>query len=124
MRYLVLLPLVLAACSDGSDPRPQHQLVAAVRKGLYAVKAAPGGALALFSDVQLYGKDVVCGTVDAQDGGGLRRFAVVAGGEPVIVGSGDPTAITKIEETCRGPKRKVVSRNTGYTDLQIDEAAR
>ena len=125
IRLALLLPLSLAACSDGGESsRPQHQMVAAVRQGIYAVKAAPGGALASFSDVRLYGKTIVCGTVDAQDGGGLRRFAVVSGGEPVIEGSDDPDAVAKISRTCQGPARTVTSRNPGYTDISVAEEAR
>jgi hypothetical protein len=124
MRPALFLVLALPACSDGSEPmRPQHQLIAAVRVGLYAVKAAPGGALAQFSDVRLYGKGMVCGVVDAQDGGGPRRFAAVGGGEPVIEGSGDAAAGAKIARTCKGPARKVTSRNPGYTDIQVDDVA-
>lgn len=120
-----LASLPLAACSDGTEPtRPQHQLIAAVRQGIYAVKAAPGGALAQFSDVRLYGKGTVCGIVDAQDGGGPRRFAAVGGGEPVIEGSGDAAAGAKIAQTCKGPARKVTSRNPGYTDIQVADVAR
>lgn len=124
MRGALLLPLALVACSDGGEPtRPQHQLIAAVRQGLYAVKAAPGGALALFSDVRLHGRNVVCGTVDAQDGGGKRRFAVVGAGEPVIEGSGDASAAATIAATCQGPARKVIGRNTSYTDLEVEATA-
>ena len=124
IRRALLVSLALAACSDGGEStRPQHQMIAAVRQGLYAVKAAPGGALALFSDVQLFGKDVVCGTVDAQDGGGARRFASVRGGEPVIEGSGDPGAAAKIAATCTGPARKVTGRNRTYTDIEVEEQA-
>jgi hypothetical protein len=119
VKRALLLPLALAAC--GESPEPQQKLVAAARQGLYAVKAAPGGALALFSDVTLHGETVVCGTVDAQDGGGRRRFAVVVGGEPVIEGSGDPTAAATIARTCQGPSRKVTSRNPGYSDLEIED---
>ena len=124
MRRALLLPLAIAACSDNSEPkRSQYKAIAAARQGLYAVKAAPGGAIALFSDVRLFGPSTVCGSVDAQDGGGLRRFAVVPGGEPVIEGSGDSAARTKIDTICRGPARKVISRNKGYTDLEIEAEA-
>lgn len=126
---LLLSPLLLssplAACSDGGEPgRPEHQLIAAVRQGLYAVKAAPGGAIARFADVRLHGRNVVCGRVDAQDGGGWRQFAAVGAGEPVIEGSGDPNAPAIIERTCRGPARAVTSRNDAYTDIEVAQQAR
>jgi hypothetical protein len=124
IRCALLLTLAVTACSDGSEStRPQHQMVAAVRQGLYAIKAAPGGAIARFSDVRLIGRNTVCGTVDAQDGGGLRRFASVAGSEPVIEGSGDAQALAKIKTACRGPARKVTSRNPGYSDVTVEEQA-
>ena len=124
MRAALLLPFAVAACSDGGQPtRPQHQLIAAVRQGLYAIKAAPGGALAQFSDVRLIGRNTVCGTVDAQDGGGARKFAVVAGGAPAIERSGDPDAAATIAQACRGPTRAVTSRNPTYSDIAVEEQA-
>ena len=126
-RALLLAPILagaLAACSDGNQPtRPEHQLIAAVRQGLYAVKAAPGGAIALFSDVRLVGQNTVCGTVDAQDGGGLRRFVSVAGAEPAIEGAGDPAAPAKIDAACKGPSRKVTGRNATYSDIEFELVA-
>lgn len=117
---LLLLALGAAACSDEAAQRTQHDRIAAVRTGLNVIKVQPGGPLARFADVRLIGTDVVCGTVDGQDGIGPRRFGV-AHGEAAIEQPGDPATRAAVARTCTGgPSRRVVSRNPAYSDIDVE----
>jgi hypothetical protein len=122
MRALLLLAVACAGCSDdGALQSVRYERARAARAGLYAVKAAPGGALARFVDVRLIGANIVCGTVDGQDGGGVRRFGV-ANGEAVIEQLGDPASLAAVEKACpAGPSRKVIGRNAAFTDISVED---
>lgn len=122
-RTVLLAGLACAACGDnGVSDDVRHARIRAARDGLYAIQAAPGGALARFADVRLFDTKVVCGKVDGQDGGGLRRFGVIPGQEPLIEQPGDAATAAAVARVCTaGPSRKVVSRNAGYTDLSVED---
>ncbi|HEX8486401.1 hypothetical protein [Sphingomonas sp.] len=119
----MILALGCAACGgDGAAETVRHDRARAARAGLYAIQAAPGGALARFADVRLFDSKAVCGKVDGQDGGGLRRFGVLPGREPVIEQPGDAATVVAVERICAGGKaRAVVSRNAGYTDIRVED---
>ncbi len=122
MKRVLLLALACAACGGdgGEEPsqRLQYERARAVRAALYKVKAAPGGAIALFKQVRLHEAGVVCGVVDAQDGDGSRRFSV-SGDEVTVEQPGDTAALRIIEATCRGPAREATSRNEAFTDITV-----
>lgn len=123
LRWILLLALASTGCGgdDGASQRVRHQRAAAARAGLYAIQAAPGGAIARFSDVRLIGANVVCGTVDAQDGVGPRAFGF-AQGEVTIEQPGDAATRAAVAERCKGgPARRVVSRNVAYTDISVED---
>lgn len=123
-RILLLLALASAACSDEASQQVRHDRIAAVRTGLNVIKAAPGGPLARFADVRLIGADVVCGTVDGQDGIGPRRFGV-AHGEAAIEQPGDAATGAAVARACTGgPSRRVVSRNPVYSDIAVEDDPR
>lgn len=120
---IVLAALACAACGhSGVSDDVRHARIRAARDGLHAIQAAPGGPLARFADVRLFDTNVVCGKVDGQDGGGLRRFGAVPGQEAVIEQPGDAASVAAVARVCAtGRSRKVVSRNVGYTDLSVED---
>ncbi|HEU0065858.1 MAG TPA: hypothetical protein VFQ57_01320 [Sphingomonas sp.] len=125
IRAGVLIALVgvaaLAGCSDGTREVGRHKRMVAVRAGLYAIQAAPGGALAKFDDVRLVGTTTVCGKVDGQDGAGPRRFAV-AKGQVTIEQPREPATVQAIAAACaNAPSYRVISRNAGYTDIAVED---
>lgn len=126
MNKVLVLALACAACGDGGEQpsqRIQYERARAVRAGLYKVKAAPGGAIALFKEVRLHENGIVCGVVDAQDGVGTRRFSV-SGEEVTVEQPGQTAALRTIAATCRGPARRATSRNEAFSDITVEDEAR
>ena len=111
--------LALVACDDGGTNARNAAAVKAARAGMNTVRGIPGGMTSTFTAVRLVGEDVVCGSIDGNDGDGPRPFSV-RGQTVTIADRRNPATGAAIERTCSsGPVREITSRNDQFTDLSV-----
>ncbi|WEK42814.1 MAG: hypothetical protein P0Y64_15895 [Candidatus Sphingomonas colombiensis] len=127
MRNTIIIATLLLACSacssqeEAAAEQRQKAMIITVRKGIGSLRGEIGGRTSQFVSINLVGKNIVCGTVDGNDGDGIRRFSV-ADGVVLIEQPGDAAGVRAIQQVCsRGRSRPVISRNATFTDISVED---